>query len=119
MRTLSLNHMRRVALIVVAAALTATTAQAAARMFRGNVAPGATKWHSVTIGYDDDYVVVQGDSRSADADLDCWIYQDGVLIDSDTDRTDNCVLSTPGMGTHELRIKNFGSLTNFYNVTSR
>lgn len=60
------------------------------------------------------YVLVSGDG---DTDLDLYVYdENGNLIDSDTDRSDDCVASfTPRWtGAFKIRIKNLGSVYNNY-----
>jgi hypothetical protein len=73
--------------------------------------------HSVNVGSNDDLLIVDGDGTT---DLDCWVYDArGRLVDSDTDETDYCVLSTPGIGRHRLVIKNYGNAHNDYVVKQR
>jgi len=60
------------------------------------------------------YVVVSGDG---DTDLDLYVYdENGNLITSDTDGTDDCVVSfyPRWTGTFYIRIKNLGSVYNRY-----
>lgn len=59
-------------------------------------------------------VVVSGDG---DTDLDCFVYDEsGNLIDSDTDGTDDCILSwTPRWtGRFRIEVKNLGRISNQY-----
>ncbi len=61
-------------------------------------------------------VLVSGDG---DTDLDLYIYdENGNLIDSDTDRTDTCYCSwTPRWtGVFIIKIKNLGSVRNYYTM---
>lgn len=90
---------------------------AAAPGFAGRVRAHGENEHAVNVGGDDDLLIVDGDGRT---DLDCWVYDArGRLIDSDTDETDYCVLSTPGTGRHRLVIKNYGNASNDYVVKQR
>jgi hypothetical protein len=60
------------------------------------------------------YVVVSGDG---DTDLDLYVYdENGNLITSDTDRSDDCVVSfnPRWTGTFYIRIKNLGRVYNRY-----
>ena len=61
-------------------------------------------------------VIVEGDH---DTDLDCWLYdENGNIVDSDTDRTDVCVLEVTPQWTGEfsLRVANLGHVYNNYCV---
>ena len=107
----------RVALLLAALALAPVLAGASDFVLRGRVYAQQTRVHDLYIGVNDNYVTVTGDGST---DLDCWIFDgDGNLVDSDTDNTDDCVLSTPGIGQHRLVIKNFGSVYNDYVVARR
>lgn len=121
-----LLYLAALTLIIVAAFLRSTTDASAAvsrvtRMvtlpFSARVNGGATNIHTFYVGYDDDRVIVRGDH---DTDLDCWVYdENGRLVDSDTDDTDICYLETPGVGEHQLRIRNYGRVYNAYTVRRR
>jgi len=61
-------------------------------------------------------IAVSGDG---DTDLDCYVYdENGNLVDSDTDDTDDCVLSNVPRwtGNFTLRIRNLGTAYNCYEV---
>jgi hypothetical protein len=52
-----------------------------------------------------------------DTDLDCRLYQNGQLVDLDTDDTDVCLLYTRGRsGTFRLTVRNYGDVYNDYVV---
>ena len=60
------------------------------------------------------YVAVRGDGTT---DLDCFLFKNGQLVDSDEDGTDYCVLSTDGLrAPYTLAVRNFGSVYNDYTV---
>jgi hypothetical protein len=111
----SLAKSTRSALIaLVAIASTAGATVPLRFVTSGRVRAGWTNTHFVSVGLSDNYVTVLGDG---DTDLDCWIYdQSGALVDQDTDATDFCVLSTPGLGRHRLVITNYGDVYNNYVV---
>ena len=80
----------------------------------GRVDAGGRNVHVLSVGLYDNYVVVEGDG---DTDLDCWLYDAaGRLVSSDTDLTDVCVLPAPGIGTHQVVIRNFGNVYNDYTI---
>lgn len=112
------RSVRRVGAFAVALLMLAPAMMFAAdTVLRSRVYPGQTNQHSIYIGEYDNYVTVRGDG---DTDLDCWIYDaNNRLVDSDTDNTDYCVLETPGIGMHRLRVKNYGSVYNEYVVSRR
>lgn len=61
-------------------------------------------------------VVVSGDG---DTDLDLYVYdENGNLVDSDTDNTDDCVcVWTPRWtGNFRIKVKNLGSVRNYYSM---
>lgn len=93
----------------------AAAAEAASR-FVERVPAHGTRTHSLYVGRDDNWLTVRGDGTT---DLDCWVYQDGTLVDSDTDDSDYCILETPGIGTHRLVIKNYGNVYNDYTLRQR
>lgn len=67
-------------------------------------------------GGEEAIVLVSGDG---DTDLDLYVYdENGNLIDSDTDRTDQCVCTfTPRWtGTFTIKIRNLGSVYNCYQL---
>jgi hypothetical protein len=105
----------RVTLLSLAAlGLSAGSARAAAAYFSGRVWGNSTNQHYVNVGLFDNYVTVRGDG---DTDLDCWLYgPNGGLVSRDTDGTDFCVLASPGLGTHRVVIRNYGSVYNDYVV---
>jgi len=52
-----------------------------------------------------------------DTDLDCHLYHNGVLVSSDTDSTDICLLPTNGRrGAFRLTVSNIGVVYNEYRV---
>ena len=65
-------------------------------------------------GGEEAIVIVSGDG---DTDLDLYVYdENGNLIDSDTDRSDDCIVSwTPKWsGYFKIKIKNLGDVYNRY-----
>lgn len=105
---------RRSALGLLALTLSATVASATTTSLFGQIFGGARNVHSIYVGRYDNFVVVRGNGNT---DLDCWLYDaDGDLVSSDTDETDVCVLSAPGVGMHRVAIRNLGSQSNFYSV---
>jgi len=71
-------------------------------------------WNIKFRGGEQAYVLVSGDG---DTDLDLYVYdENGNLIDSDTDRSDDCVASfTPRWtGYFKIKIKNLGHVYNNY-----
>ena len=42
----------------------------------------------------------------------------GALVSSDTDSTDYCVLEAPDIGRHRVVIRNYGSASNTYVITT-
>jgi hypothetical protein len=115
MRLLPNTRSRRPLFVLLALATLTSAAGAAGRGALDYIAGGATRSHTLYVGVDDHYLTVRGDGRPG-SDLDCWVYQDGELVDSDTDSTDYCVLRTPGVGTHQVRVKNYASTSNYYTV---
>jgi hypothetical protein len=80
--------------------------------FGGRVNAFGTRTHSLYIGVNDNYVLLRGDG---DTDLDCYLYNpSGLLVSYDLDPSDTCVLSAPGIGTHQLVIRNLGGVYNDY-----
>jgi hypothetical protein len=64
--------------------------------------------------YEPAYVLVSGDG---DTNLDCRVYdENGNLVDSDTDGTDDCVLTwmPRWTGRFRLEVKNLGRISNQY-----
>lgn len=104
--------------IIAALCLLASTESAAYHDdISARVASHSQKTHYVLLGANEHFVTVIGDGST---DLDCWIYdQRSRLIDSDTDSTDYCVLSTRGAARHRLVIRNLGSVHNDYVVSRR
>ncbi len=106
---------RRAILAMASLSLTALTAGAAevtGWMTSGRIFPGERNVHTIWVGANDNYVIVDGDG---DTDLDCWLYgPDGQRVSSDTDATDYCVLAAPGIGRHRVAIRNLGSVYNDY-----
>jgi hypothetical protein len=103
---------RRVFVALLALTTLAGLAQAGTTLIRGRVFAFSRNVHSLYVGVNDNFVVVDGDGST---DLDCWLYDsDGWLVSSDTDATDTCVLSAPGIGTHRVSIRNRGSVYNDY-----
>ena len=73
-------------------------------------------WRFTFRGGEPAIVIVSGD---ADTDLDLWIYdENGNLIASDTDSTDQCVCSfrPRWTGTFIIKIKNYGRVYNNYTL---
>jgi hypothetical protein len=90
------------------------TAPPSNTVVQGRILAGGRNVHSLMIGMYDNYVIVEGDG---DTDLDCWLYDSaGRLVSSDTDFTDICVLPSPGLGAHQLVIRNLGSVYNDYAI---
>jgi hypothetical protein len=116
MRNPTLRITRRLIVSMLSIATLATSATAAARTLTDPIPAGATRTHFVNVGLYDNYLTVEGDGRTG-SDLDCWLYQDGVLLDFDDDASDYCVLATPGTGTHRLVITNVARRTNHYTIT--
>jgi hypothetical protein len=55
-----------------------------------------------------------------DTDLDCQLYQNGQLVDSDNDDTDVCLLSSRGRsGTFRITVRNNGAVFNDYVVQAK
>lgn len=80
----------------------------------GRVGAGGRNVHTVWVGNYDNFVIVQGDG---DTDLDCWLYDSaGNLVSSDTDLTDYCILPSPGIGSHQVVIRNWGVVYNDYTI---
>lgn len=100
---------------LVASLLFSATAFALGVDITGRVLAHGSRTHYLDVGRRDDFITVEGDG---DTDLDCWVYDESNrLVDSDTDSTDYCVLSTPGMGRHRLVIRNLGAIYNDYVVS--
>ncbi|MCC6318753.1 MAG: hypothetical protein IT361_13815 [Gemmatimonadaceae bacterium] len=97
------------------AALFVTSAAAPADVPAQSIAGYGIREHHVRIGASDNWLRVRGNGTS---DLDCWVYgQDGVLVDSDVDATDMCLLETPGTGRYKLEVQNLGGRANRYLIT--
>ena len=77
---------------------------------RGRVEANDTDWLSIrTSGH---AIWVTGDHTT---DLDCRLYQNGRLLDSDTDLTDTCLLYTNDSGgPYTLTVQNLGGVYNDY-----
>lgn len=63
-------------------------------------------------------ITVIGDGST---DLDCFVYDsDGLIVASDNDTTDQCVISWMPFETqkYKLKIKNLGRVTNTYRITN-
>jgi hypothetical protein len=128
-RTRSFASFSRRALVLLAlgttlagSALTATTAAAAPLrsalerwvLLYDRVEAFDTEVVRVTIAPGVHSLWVDGDR---DTDLDCRLYQNGVLVDVDLDPTDLCLLDTRGRsGTFRLTIENLGPVYNAYSV---
>ena len=118
MRTLLRSIRRRLprrtslaALAALALAAAPAGAMTLGYLFTSRVAAHDINWHTVGAS---SRVVVRGDG---DTDLDCWLYRDGVLVDSDTDDTDICLLNTYGQsGVFRLYVRNYGNVYNEYRV---
>lgn len=114
MRTAIARSTRRTLVAAVALFGLASSATAAGTGTAGQVRAGRTNAHRLYVGLNDNWVVVDGDGST---DLDCWVYdKNGRLVGSDTDSTDTCVLETPGIGNHRVVVKNYGSVTNYYDI---
>ena len=106
--------LRRSVLALGALVLTAGAAKAADPIISGRVFAHSFATRYVWVGPSDNYVVVIGDHST---DLDCWLRDpSGQLVSSDTDPTDVCILRAPGIGSHQLQIRNFGDVYNDYTV---
>lgn len=81
----------------------------------GRVDAGMYHWYNIGFeGGENAHVVIAGDGTG---DLDCYAYaEDGSLIDSDTARTDDCVLDWYENWTGKVRIEivNLGNVYNNY-----
>jgi hypothetical protein len=76
------------------------------------VGPANTNTHVIDARARDQWVTVEGGGST---DLDCWLYDESrQLVDSDTDTTDYCVLSTTGSGRYRLIVRNKGSVATTY-----
>jgi hypothetical protein len=103
--------MLSVAVILATMTLAASSAESLGS-FR--VAPHATNSHAIEVGPRDRWITVDGGGAT---DLDCWLYDASKqLVDSDTDSTDYCVLSTTGSGTYRLVVRNHGKVASKYTV---
>lgn len=75
-------------------------------------------WNITFRGQEQAYVVVSGDG---DTDLDLYIYdENGNFITSDTDSTDDCVVSfnPRWTGNFKIKIKNLGNVYNCYTLVT-
>jgi len=103
-------------MILCAAVFGALTLSASAAESLGNfrVGPRATNTHVFDVRARDQWVTVEGVGST---DLDCWLYDDSKqVVDSDTDTTDYCVLSTMGSGRYRLMVRNKGRVSTTYVV---
>ena len=119
-RTIISRISRRATLAVATLSFTALSAGAAEVtdwVISGRVFGGDRNVHTLWVGANDNYVIVDGDG---DTDLDCWLYgPNGLRVSSDTDATDYCILPAPGVGRHHVAIRNLGNVYNDYVVTTR
>jgi hypothetical protein len=104
--------------MIASAAVILTTmtlaASSAESLGQFRVSPRATNSHSIQVGTRDHWITVDGTGAT---DLDCWLYDASKqLVDSDTDSTDYCVLSTNGPGTYRLVVRNHGKVASRYTV---
>ena len=105
--------LRRTLIALVAIALTAGGAKAADYLI-GRVPAHSRITRSVWVGLNDNYVVLVGDHST---DLDCWLRNpSGVIVASDTDPSDVCILPAPGYGLHQIDIQNLGGVYNDFQV---
>ena len=103
-------------MILCAALLGALTLSASAAESLGSfrVGPRTTNTHLIDARARDQWVTVEG---AGSTDLDCWLYDESKqLVDSDTDTTDYCVLSTTGSGRYRLVVQNKGRVATTYVV---
>jgi len=78
------------------------------------VAPRANNSHEIRVVARDHWITVDGTGAT---DLDCWLYDASrQLVDSDTDATDYCVLSTDGAGQYRLVVRNQGRIASAYTI---
>jgi hypothetical protein len=99
------------ALVFGTMTLAASTAESLGH-FR--VAARATNSHAIQAGPRDHWITVDGAGAT---DLDCWLYDSSKqLVDSDTDATDYCVLSSVGSGVYRLVVRNQGGVAAMYTV---
>ena len=103
-------------LLICAALFGALTLSANAAESLGTFRVGArsSNNHLVDARARERWVTVEGQGAT---DLDCWLYDDTKqLVDSDTDTTDYCVLSTTGSGRYRLVVRNKGQILSTYVV---
>jgi len=90
------------------------TASSAESLGHFRVAPRTTNTHEIRVVAKDHWITVDG---TGSTDLDCWLYDASrQLVDSDTDATDYCVLSTAGAGEYRLVVRNHGRIASAYTV---
>lgn len=103
-------------LLLCAAMLGSLTLSASAAESLGSfrLGPRSSNNHTIEARARDQWVTVEGGGST---DLDCWLYDESrQLVDSDTDTTDYCVLSTTGSGRYRLVVRNKGQVAATYVV---
>jgi hypothetical protein len=100
------------AVTLVSAAFATPAAAAVERWVLGRERVLAHDTDQITIRTRGHAIWVTGDHTT---DLDCRLYQTGVLLDPDTDNTDVCLLYTNDSGgPYTLTVENLGSVYNDY-----